>query len=150
MARSEEEVVIKASPDAIYDLLADSNNLQKLLPGFDTKVLETGEDYKICQCQLKIDKKTYRWQHRENFDDELLSIDYSLLSGDWQHLHAWWKIIPAEDECELIFQIETVPKIKGLMTYLTWPFFKRKMNKFCLSALQAVKDRMELSYGESD
>ncbi|KKM87574.1 hypothetical protein LCGC14_1267510 [marine sediment metagenome] len=149
MPRFEEEIIIKASADAVYDLIADSRNLQEMLPGFEIKILETGEDYRICDCRLKTEKETFKWTHRENFDPELLSIDYALVEGDWDHFNTWWKIIPAQEECELIFQSEMAPKNNGIMTYLTWPFFKKKMNRLCLGMIQSVKDRLELSYGQS-
>lgn len=149
MPQIEEEVTIKASAEKIYALLAKTTNLAKLVPQIRVKVIEKGDDYQITEWKLATKKQVFTWRQRENYDPEMLRIDYSLLKGDWQSYVARWQINPAGDECDLILQIEVNPKQQGLKSYIAWPFFWKQLRDFSQEAIQAVKDRLELSYGQS-
>lgn len=149
MPQIEEEVTIKATPEKIYALLAKTTNLSRLIPQIKIKTIEKGDDYQITEWKLATEKETFTWRQRENFDLNMLRIDYSLLEGDWQNYDARWQINPSGEECDLILQVEVNPKNQGLKSYITWPLFWKQMRDFCQEVIQAVKDRLELSYGQS-
>jgi len=145
MPRIEEEVTIKASAEDIYKFLLDPTKLAKLLPWFEVKVQEKDEDHQICRCKLTTEKgETFTWQQRENFDPEMLRVDYALIEGDWKNFTGRWQVNEAGEESELILQVEAQPKEQGIKAYLAWPFFWKQMRRFCQEAIQAVKDRTEL------
>jgi len=145
MPRIEEEVIIKASAEEIYKFLVDSSKLAKLLPWLEVKVREKDEDHQITGCKLTTEKgDIFSWQQRENFDSEMLRVDYALIEGDWQNFVGRWQVNEAGEESELILQVEAQPKEQGLKAFLAWPFLWIKMRRFCQEAIQAVKDRLEL------
>ncbi len=147
--RFEDELIIKKTPEAIYNLLAKSTNFAKLVPEITVKTIEKDEDYQITDWTIDIDDEKFHWQQRENLDPELLTINYSMIEGDFDSLDARWKVSEAGEESELIFQVEVSLKSEGAKSYLTWFFARKKMRAFCKEIVQAVRDRLELSYGQS-
>lgn len=148
MPRFEDELIVKATPEAIYKLIAKSTNFSHLIPELEVKVIEKDEDSQITEWKVETEKGSFSWRQRENFDPELLTIHYSFLEGDWKDYDARWKIIPNDEETELILQAEVIPQDQGLIkNYLFWPFFRKQMHLVCKDIINAVRDRLELKIG---
>ena len=149
MAKIEEEVTIKTSADNVYLLISKTENIAKLVNIMQAKIIEQDEEYRVSDIKINTEKETFSWRQREAFDPDMRRIDYSYLHGDWKMFYARFQVTSAGDESELILHVEIEPKEEGIKAYINFFFFKRKMQEVIKDILNAVKDRLELSYGQS-
>ncbi|TET52579.1 MAG: hypothetical protein E3J54_06190 [Actinobacteria bacterium] len=142
-----EEVHIKASADDIYHLIQKTKNIADLYKEIQVNTIEEEEDYRITDIKLTLDEDSFSWRQRENFDPEMLRVDYSYIEGDFMTFDARFQVLAEEDESELLLHIELTTGEIGIIAYIKDFFLTRRMREVARDIINAVKDQLELSYG---
>lgn len=142
-----EEVHIKASADDIYHLIQKTKNIAELYKKIQVNTIEEEEEFRITDIKLTLDEDSFSWRQQENFDPQMLRVDYSYVEGDFMTFDARFKVLAEQDESELLLHIELTTGETGVISYIKDFFLTRRMREVARDIINAIKDQLELSYG---
>lgn len=145
------KVLVTASPDVVWSVLTDYDNLYKFLPNvISSQVLETNGNRKIVEqiSNRKILLVNVKSRVRtENTETNKQRIDFRLVEGDLQQLQGHWTIEsvslhPGAEPTQVLIsqEVEAQPK-SGTPKDIFYDIFKRAMGDNLKAIQKEVNQR---------
>lgn len=134
-------VQIEAAPDFVWELMLDHERVQNYVDELrDSKILESGEDWKIIQHKLKMSPLLPRFEYvfREDYGPGY-TIEFERVSGAFRELTGTWKLLSKkEDEHSLLMYTTYV----DFGWYIPKSWVRGGINKRVPKLLNAFRDEV--------
>ncbi|MCL4439326.1 MAG: aromatase/cyclase [Firmicutes bacterium] len=139
------ECTILARGDAreAYEIAKNMEEYPKFMENLENlTVVERGEGYTITDWLAKVDGRDFKWQERDVFDDENLTITYKQTAGDLKKFEGQWTFDKEEDGTKITLTVDFemgIPVLAGLLN----PILKKKVKSNSDAMLEAIKRKVE-------
>lgn len=139
-----ESIEIKGDKQKIYEIIKDVESYPKYMDAVKKIVIvERGEGYVISSWTTSASGITLRWDEKDVYDDEHLTVNYHLVKGDISRFEGHWKVIPIEEdlnkvELRIYFDIG-VPMLEAFVG----PIAKSVVTDNAKGMLKALKEKVE-------
>ncbi len=137
-------IEIKGDPQKIYEIIKDVEAYPQYMEAVKKIVIvEQGVGYVVSSWTTSASGITLRWDEKDVYDDENLTVNYQLVKGDISKFEGHWKVIPLEEglnkvELRIFFDIG-VPMLEAFVG----PIAKSVVTDNAKGMLKALKEKIE-------
>ncbi len=136
-------VFVRSDAQEAYEIARKMEEYPVFMENLESvKVLEQGEGYTITDWWAKVDGRDFKWQEKDVFDEENLTITYQQTAGDLKKFEGQWSFAeePGGTKVTLTVDFEMgIPMLAGLLN----PILKKKVKSNSEAMLEAIKKQVE-------
>lgn len=126
-----------------YEMAKKMEEYPKFMENLESvKVIEQGQGYTITDWVAKVDGNDFKWQEKDVFDDENMTITYKQTAGDLKKFEGQWRFIKEPEGTRITLTVDFEMGIPVLAVMLN-PILKKKVKSNSEAMLKAIKEQVE-------
>lgn len=134
-------VRIEAKPEFVWEIMLDHERVPNYVKELrESKLLETGENWKVVQHKLKMSPLLPRFEYvfKEHYGPDY-TIEFNRISGAFRELSGQWKLVSEKDDDHALLLYSTYVDFGW---YIPKSWVKKGINKRVPNLLNAFRDEV--------
>ena len=136
-------VIVRGDAREAYEMAKKMEDYPQFMENVNSvKIIENGPGYTITDWDTNVDGKQFKWQEKDTFDDQNLSIKYKQTTGDLKKFEGEWRFEREEGGTRITLTVDFemgIPMVSGLLN----PILKKKVKTNSEAMLEAIKKLVE-------
>ena len=126
-----------------YEMAKKMEEYPKFMENLESvKVIEQGPGYTITDWVAKVDGNDFKWQEKDVFDDENMTITYKQTAGDLKKFEGQWRFTKEPEGTRITLTVDFEMGIPVLAVMLN-PILKKKVKSNSEAMLEGIKKQVE-------
>ena len=139
------ETLIKAGKDIVFSVIKDMANFPNFMSDVKSlKVKKTGNNEMISRWSIEIEGAEVVWEEKDVYNEELMEIYFSKITGDYNVYHGKWSVQNAGNKTRLSFELTVdcgIPSFEKIVGHVLVQKTRRAIQGM-LTAVKAHSEKM--------